>query len=258
MREYRVPAIAVIVDGGWSKSLHKVIVVYAHRQTNTTKNHDNMTATKTGMVHRLRRRMTYSYRGSRRRRQSTAYATQHSPVTGTVQYMPTWSRKCQAGGIRYVRLSAPTMHAVKCYWGALEKLVAEKPHYKGKGKVTVAMRKCLATVARCAIKMQSTGSDVKRATELLQQDLRNGPSTAPAFILAVVQTIVRLHVVHRYQTPQTYSYLNMRVHVGRRAPQALTRMDRSAQLLPRRNSSGSHSTTCNACMMITLLYEHSP
>ena len=35
------------------------------------------------------------------------------------------------------------------------------------------------------------------------------PSTAPAFILTVVQTIVRLHVVHRYQTPQTYSYLNM-------------------------------------------------
>ena len=112
-----------------------------------------------------------------RRRQSTAYTTQHSLVTGTVQYMLTWSRKCQAGDIRYVRLSAPTMHAVKCYRGALEKLVAEKPHYKGKGKgkLTVAMQKRLTTAARCAIKMQSTGSDVKRATELLQQDLRNGP-----------------------------------------------------------------------------------
>ena len=32
----------------------------------------------------------------------------HLLVTGTVQYMPTWSRKCQAGDIRYVRLSAPT------------------------------------------------------------------------------------------------------------------------------------------------------
>ena len=67
------------------------------------------------------------------------------------------------------------MHAVKCYRGALEKLVAEKPHYKGKGKLTVAMQKCLTTAARCAIKMWSTGSDVKRATELLQQDLRNAP-----------------------------------------------------------------------------------
>ena len=67
------------------------------------------------------------------------------------------------------------MHAVKCYWGALEKLVAEKPHYKAKGKLMVAMQKRLTTAARCAIKMQSTGSDVKRATELLQQDQRNGP-----------------------------------------------------------------------------------
>ena len=53
--------------------------------------------------------------------------------------------------------------------------MAEKPHYKGKGKLTVAMQKCLTTAARCAIKMRSTGSDVKQATELLQQHLRNGP-----------------------------------------------------------------------------------
>ena len=55
--------------------IHVSIVVYAHRQTNTTKNHDIMTATKTETVHRLRWRLTYSYRGSRRRRESTAYAT---------------------------------------------------------------------------------------------------------------------------------------------------------------------------------------
>ena len=53
--------------------------------------------------------------------------------------------------------------------------MAEKPHYNGKGKLTVAMRKHLTTAARCAIKMQSTGSDVKQATKLLRQDLRNGP-----------------------------------------------------------------------------------
>ena len=149
-------------------------------------------------------------------------------------------------------------HAVKCYRGALEKLVAEKPHYKEKGKLTVAMQKRLTTAARCAIEMRSTGSDVKQVTKLLQQDLRNGPLHCSGVHTTVVQTIVRLHVVHRYQTPQTYSYLNMQVHVGRTAPQALTRMDRSARLRPRRSSSGSHSTTCNACMMITLLYEHSP
>ena len=53
--------------------------------------------------------------------------------------------------------------------------MAEKPHYKGKGKLTVAMQKRLTTAACCAIEMQSTGSDVKQATKLLQQDLRNGP-----------------------------------------------------------------------------------
>ena len=37
------------------------------------------------------------------------------------------------------------------------------------------MQKCLIIAARCAIEMRSTGSDVKQATELLQQDLRNGP-----------------------------------------------------------------------------------
>ena len=66
-------------------------------------------------------------------------------------------------------------HAVKCYRGALEKLVTEKPHYKGRDKLTVAMRKRLTTAARCAIKMRSTESDAKRATELLRQDLINGP-----------------------------------------------------------------------------------
>ena len=134
-------------------------------------------------------------------------------------------------------------HAVKCYRGALEKLVAEKPHYKGKGKLTVAMRKRLTTAARCAIKMRSTGSDVKRATELLQQDLRNGPlhcfsvHTNCSTNYCKVTRSSQIHVpdttdIHVYSSP------TMQVHVGRRAPQALTRMDQSAQLLPRRSSSG--------------------
>ena len=66
-------------------------------------------------------------------------------------------------------------HAVKCYRGALEKLVSEKPQYKGRGKLTVIMRKCLTTAARCAIKMRSIESDAKRATELLKKDLINAP-----------------------------------------------------------------------------------
>ena len=53
--------------------------------------------------------------------------------------------------------------------------MTEKPHYKGRGKLTVAMRKCLTTAAHCAIEMRSTESDAKRATELLRRDLINGP-----------------------------------------------------------------------------------
>ena len=53
--------------------------------------------------------------------------------------------------------------------------MTEKPHYKGRGKLAVAMRKRLTTAARCAIKMRSTESDAKRATELLRRDLINGP-----------------------------------------------------------------------------------
>ena len=37
------------------------------------------------------------------------------------------------------------------------------------------MRKRLTTAARCAIKMRSAELDAKRGTELLRQDLRNGP-----------------------------------------------------------------------------------
>ena len=66
-------------------------------------------------------------------------------------------------------------HAIKCYRGALEKLVTEKPNYKGCGKLTQRMRKRLTTAARCAIKMRSIGTDKKQALELLRQDLRNGP-----------------------------------------------------------------------------------
>lgn len=66
-------------------------------------------------------------------------------------------------------------HAIKCYRAALEKLVQDNPHYKGKGKLTDTMRKRLTKAARCAIKMRSQITDRKRAVELLRADLHNGP-----------------------------------------------------------------------------------
>ena len=93
-------------------------------------------------------------------------------------------------------------HAVKCYQDALEKLVAEKPHYKGKGKLTVAMRKCLTTAARCAIKMWSTGRVRRQAGHCFNKICAMAPSTASAFILTVVQTVTRSS-----QTPDTTNIL---------------------------------------------------
>ena len=66
-------------------------------------------------------------------------------------------------------------HAMKCYRGALEKLVQENPRFKGKGKLTTNMRKRLTKAARCAIKMRSSMTDRKLAVKLLREDLRNGP-----------------------------------------------------------------------------------
>uniref|UniRef100_A0A1X7VKX9 Mutator-like transposase domain-containing protein n=1 Tax=Amphimedon queenslandica TaxID=400682 RepID=A0A1X7VKX9_AMPQE len=66
-------------------------------------------------------------------------------------------------------------HAVKCYRSALENLVKEKPLYKGKGKLTESMRKRLTKAARCALKMRSKEKDKTKAIQFLQDDLYNGP-----------------------------------------------------------------------------------
>lgn len=63
-------------------------------------------------------------------------------------------------------------HCVKC--GALEKLVQDKPSYKGRGKLTVAIRR-LTRAARCAIIMRSKESNTQQAVANLRKDLINGP-----------------------------------------------------------------------------------
>ena len=66
-------------------------------------------------------------------------------------------------------------HSTKCYRSSLEKLVQDKPQYKGKGKSTEGMRKRLTKVARCAIKIRSSETDRKKAVHLLKRDLENSP-----------------------------------------------------------------------------------
>lgn len=69
-------------------------------------------------------------------------------------------------------------HAVKCYRSALENLVKDKPHYKGRHKLTEVQRKRLASAVRCAIIMRSKDVDTKkvdkkRAAKSLQEDILN-------------------------------------------------------------------------------------
>ncbi len=65
-------------------------------------------------------------------------------------------------------------HACKCYRGALEKLVQDKPSFKGSGKLTKQMRQKLVMSARCAIKMRSKERDSKKAVAQLKKDFMNG------------------------------------------------------------------------------------
>ncbi|KAH3802921.1 hypothetical protein DPMN_156618 [Dreissena polymorpha] len=53
-------------------------------------------------------------------------------------------------------------HTCKCLKANLEELVAEKPHLKGKGKLTKLNRVRLTTAVRCAIKMRSSENDPKQ------------------------------------------------------------------------------------------------
>ena len=66
-------------------------------------------------------------------------------------------------------------HACKCYWAGLKKLVQEKWGYKGKGKLKQKMRKILTSAVRWAIKMHSEENNKHKARRLLERDLINGP-----------------------------------------------------------------------------------
>jgi len=52
-------------------------------------------------------------------------------------------------------------HSCKCYRGALDKLVRENPAYKGAGGLMERVRRNLVSSARCAIKMRSKEVDRK-------------------------------------------------------------------------------------------------
>lgn len=84
-----------------------------------------------------------------------------------IENVPIWGR--------HIKKVECANHACKCYRSGLEKLVQEKPSYKGRGGLTKKMRCRLTSAARCAIKMRSKEPDTAKALKQLQKDLRNGP-----------------------------------------------------------------------------------
>ena len=66
-------------------------------------------------------------------------------------------------------------YSCKCYRAGLEKLVQEKPSYKGRGGLTQKMQCRLTSTAHSAIKMRSKEQDLTKAVKLLEWDLQNGP-----------------------------------------------------------------------------------
>lgn len=84
-----------------------------------------------------------------------------------IDSVPVWGR--------YIEKIECANHSCKCYRSALEKLVQEKPSYKGRGGLTKKMRCRLTSAARSAIKMRSKEPDKAKAIKLLEHDLQNGP-----------------------------------------------------------------------------------
>ena len=76
---------------------------------------------------------------------------------------------------RHIKKLECANHACKCYRSALEKIVVENPSFKGRGGLTQRMRQRLTSAARCAIKMRSKEPNTREAVQLLKRDLKNGP-----------------------------------------------------------------------------------
>ncbi len=192
-----VPAITVIVDGGWSKRSHK-------HSYNAKSGVGIILGKETGKLLYLGVRNKYCYACARNipRDKHHCYLnwTASSSEMETDIILEGFLEAERVHGVRYIKFVGdgdssvyPTLlqnvpgwghaikklecanHACKCYRGALERLVQDNPSYKGKGGLSNLMRKRLVTAARSAIRMRSKEKDVKKALAALKNDLKNGP-----------------------------------------------------------------------------------
>ena len=191
-----IPAITVIVDGGWSKRSHK-------HSYNAKSGVGIIIGKETGKLLYLGVRNKYCSActwGIPKEKHAcyknwTASSSEMEPDIILEGFMEAE----RVHGLRYTQFIGdgdssvyPTLlqnvpwgyairklecanHACKCYRGALELLVKSNSSYKGSGGLTLNIRRRLVSAARSAIRMRSKEEDTAKALELLKRDLINGP-----------------------------------------------------------------------------------
>ena len=190
-----IPAITVVCDGGWSKRTHKhtydanggVGVIFG-------------AATNKLLYIGVRNKLCVICRRAENENKTPPEHTCHANWTESSQAMEAdiilsgFMEAESTHGVRYINIIADgdssvystllenvpiwgkdikklecANHICKCVRSNLEKLVQEKPQYKGKGKLTKLNRIRLSTAIRCAIKMRSKSKDHRQ----LKKDIIN-------------------------------------------------------------------------------------
>ena len=193
-----IPAITVIVDGGWSKRTHKhsynalsgVGVIFG-KHTGKLLYIGVRNKLCAACVHNSKAQKKITHVCFKNWNGASASMEPDIIVEG-------FQKAEQQHGVRYIKFIGDgdssvhaqlisgvkgwgyaiqkqecANHAVKCFRSSLEKLVKDKPQYKGRGKLTEQMRKRLASSVRCAIINRSKINDRKKAAHLLQKDILN-------------------------------------------------------------------------------------
>ena len=196
---HEVPAITVILDGGWSKRTHRhsynalsVVGVIFGKQTGKL--------LYIGVRNKFCAACVYQNKqtGANKKTNHTCFKNWSGPSASmeTDIILEGFQAAEKQHGVRYMRFIGdgdssvhPTLvanvhewgydiqkeecanHAVKCFRTSMEQLVKDKPQYKGRGKLTEQMRKRLTLRMRSSITNRSKETDSRKAAKLLRIDI---------------------------------------------------------------------------------------
>ena len=194
-----VPAVTIVCDGGWSKRSHKhshnamagVGVIFglyskkllhigvknrlcyicsvAENKNIDPKPHDcfkNWTESAQAMESDIILEGFLNCESKYGVRYMYMIGDGDSSVYATIQQqVPVW-------GAHVTKIECAN-HSCKCLRVHLEQLVADKPQYKGKGKLTKKAIQSIVTGVRCAIRMRSKEPASSESIKNLKSDIRN-------------------------------------------------------------------------------------